>query len=62
MSRSDRVRLYRAQIVVEARRMVEAKPGEYPKLEALLRGLYDAHRALADERHDDDTPTGPRAA
>lgn len=50
MSRSDtegRVHLARGMLVIEVRRMVDAKPGEYPQLELRLRELYDAQRARA---------------
>ena len=43
----DRVILARAQLVIEVRRMVGAKPGEYPALELALRQIYDAYHAKA---------------
>ena len=44
---TDRVILARAQLVIDVRRMVDAKPGEFPTLEASLRRIYDAERAKA---------------
>jgi len=55
-SRSDRVRLARAQVVIEARRIVTAHPGVFAQLETALADLHRAHLDLASTLRVVETP------
>lgn len=47
MNLSDRIRIARANVVLEARRMVQAHPGEFPAMESFLEDLHAAHVEVA---------------
>lgn len=55
-NRSDRVRLARAKVVIEARRIVAANPGAFAQLETALADLHRAHLDLAATLHVVETP------